>query len=117
MAHFAEINNNNEVLRVVVIANGDILDQEGNESEKIGQDFCHSLYGGQWVQTSYNATKRGKYAGVGDFYLQNEDIFITPQPYPSWTRNGSYWYPPKPYPDKSKFYEWNESSLDWVEIG
>lgn len=116
MAHFAEIDSTNKVLRVVVIANADIIDEEGNESEKIGQDFCQSLYGGQWIQTSYNATIRGKYAGIGDTYNEAEDIFITPQPHPSWTRMGSYWNAPVPYPADGKFYEWNETQLRWDAV-
>lgn len=110
MAHWAELDNNNKVLRVLV---GDNNDPNGDE----GYQWLLDNLGGQWVKTSYNGNIRGKYAGIGDTYNEEEDIFITPQPHPSWTRNGSYWYPPKPYPDKSKFYEWNESSLDWIEVG
>lgn len=108
MAHVAELDENNVVIRVIVVH---------NDYDEIAEDFARNLYGGVWKKTSYNSKIRGKYAGVGDIYSEDEDIFITPQPHPSWTRNGSYWYPPKPYPDKSKFYEWNESSLDWIEVG
>lgn len=117
MAHFAEINQDKQVLRVVVIANSDILDEHGIESEIKGINFCKLLYGGQWVQTSYNGKTRGKYASIGDFYNENENLFITPQPYPSWVREGSYWFAPVPHPKNGKFYEWNESQLEWQEIG
>lgn len=80
MAHFAEIDKDNNVLRVVVISNLDIVDEQGNESEKIGQDFCHSLYGGNWIQTSYNGTFRKNYAGIGYTYDAERDAFIAPKP-------------------------------------
>lgn len=116
MAHFAEIDENKIVLRVVVIADSDISDANGNESEEIGKEFCGSLYGGQWIQTSYNARIRGKYAGIGDTYNETEDIFISPKPWPSWTRQGSTWIPPIPYPKDGRYYEWNESAQSWDEV-
>lgn len=66
MAHFARIENG-QVAEVIVV-NNDVLDDNGSESEAKGIAFCKSLFGKdtQWVQTSYNATMRGKYAGVGD---------------------------------------------------
>lgn len=78
MAHFAELDNNNIVLRVIVISNEDCLDQDGNENEAIGAKFCHDLVGGRWIQTSYNARIRGKYAAIGDIYDSELDVFITP---------------------------------------
>ena len=67
MAHFAKIEDD-VVQHVIVVKNEVILDENGVEQESIGIDFCKSLYGAdtQWVQTSYNATFRGKYAGSGD---------------------------------------------------
>jgi len=76
MAHFAEIDENNIVLRVIVVANEDTFDQDGNENEAIGAKFCHNLLGGRWIQTSYNARIRGKYAGIGDTYNSAKDEFI-----------------------------------------
>lgn len=78
MAHFAEIDDTNIVLRVIVVANDDCLDQDGNENEAIGALFCHRLLGGRWVQTSYNARIRGKYAGIGDIYDAVRDEFVAP---------------------------------------
>ncbi len=89
MSHWAEIDNNNIVLRVTV---GD------NNLPDEGYQWLIDNLGGTWIKTSYNATIRGKYAGIGDSYNQEEDIFIAPQPYPSWTRSGSYWNPPTPMP-------------------
>jgi hypothetical protein len=76
MAHFAEIDSNSIVLRVIVVNNSDILDASGNESEEIGKQFCSNLLGGNWVQTSYNENFRGKYAGTGDLYDSIHDIFV-----------------------------------------
>jgi len=123
MAHFAELNNNNIVLRVIVVNNADILDENGNESEQIGKDFCHNLLGGQWIQTSYNATFRKNYAGIGFEYSEEYDGFIPPKPeqYPSWIVNPDTccWEPPIPYPidpvpSEDRRWRWNESTISWV---
>jgi hypothetical protein len=78
MAHFAKIDNG-IVETVIVINNEVMLDENGIEQETIGADFCAELFGGQWIQTSYNANFRGKFAGVGDTYDQTADEFIVTQ--------------------------------------
>ena len=65
MAHFCKIEDG-IVRQVVVINNEVITDEKGKEQESLGAEFCAELFGGTWVQTSYNANFRGKYAGVGD---------------------------------------------------
>jgi hypothetical protein len=65
-------------------------------------------------RTSYNSKIRGTYAGIGYTYNPDEDIFVTPQPYPSWIRSGSFWNPPTPMPTEG-FWSWDEASLSWVE--
>ena len=82
MAHFAELNADNKVLRVIVVGNPDCLDENGVESEQVGIDFCQSLFGSHtnWVQTSYNGNFRGKYAGIGDTYDSVTDVFVAPEP-------------------------------------
>lgn len=82
MAHFAEIDSNNVVLRVVVIANADTADANGVEKEYIGAAFCERLFGGTWKQTSYNANFRKHYAGIGYTYDAARDAFIPPKPSP-----------------------------------
>jgi hypothetical protein len=78
MAHFAQIKNN-IVNQVIVINNFDLQDKEFPESESIGQEFIASIgLNGEWKQTSYNANFRGKYAGIGDIYNEDLDIFETP---------------------------------------
>lgn len=116
MAHFAEINEQNMVLRIIVVNNDVIRDSQGNEIEEIGISFCKNLFGGTWIQTSYNAKIRGKYAAIGDTYNLREDLFISPQPYPSWIRTGSYWQAPVPLPEDEKMYKWNEEELRWDQI-
>jgi hypothetical protein len=78
MAHFAQLDGSNKVVNVIVVANEDILDETGNESEAVGIAFCKNLFGQNWVQTSYNNNFRGKYAGIGDIYDSEEDVFKTP---------------------------------------
>jgi len=78
MAHFAELDSNNVVLRVIVVNNQELSDSNNNESESKGIDFCKSLFGGNWVQTSYNANFRGVFAGIGYTYDSKQDIFIAP---------------------------------------
>ena len=75
MAHFAEIDGSNKVLRVIVVSNNDIIDQNGNESEQLGKDLCNRLLSGNWVQTSYNANFRGSFASIGCLYDPIQDIF------------------------------------------
>lgn len=118
MAHFAELDENNVVLRVIVVHNNDCLDQDGNESEAVGAAFCTTLLGGRWVQTSYNANFRKRYAGIGFTYDNVRDAFIPPRPYASWVfvEDTCDWAPPVPYPNDDKSYDWDETSLGWVEI-
>lgn len=87
MAHFAELDNNNTVTRVIVIDNNDILDADGNESEELGKQFCLQFGDGPWVQTSYNANFRKNYAGIGYSYDAQRDAFIAPQPGPDYIFN------------------------------
>lgn len=78
MAHFAELDANNIVTRVIVIHNNEIM--TGNvEVESKGIEFCQSLLGGTWLQTSYNGTKRKNFAGIGYFYDPELDAFIAPR--------------------------------------
>ena len=116
MAHFAQLDENNIVSQVIVVNNEDILDDSGNESEEIGRKFCADLLGGNWIQTSYNASARNKYAAIGDTYDLEKDAFIEPQPHPSWILDALVWVAPKPIPADGKEYYWDEPSLQWVEI-
>ena len=108
MAHFAEIDSNNIVLRVIVVA---------DEHEANGAEWCNNLLGGTWVQTSYNNNIRKQYAGIGYTYDEVADVFITPQPFPSWSLDENYdWQAPIERPADGKFYSWDESNQIWVEV-
>jgi hypothetical protein len=119
MAHFAELDENNIVLRVLVVNNTDIIDEQGNESEQIGINFLKKLFGEEtnWIQTSYNNKFRGRYAGIGFVYVTDQDRFMPPQPYPSWTFNEEVYdyVSPVPCPEDGKEYYWNESAKTWEE--
>lgn len=118
MAHFAQLNDDNLVTQVIVVANQDTADQDGVENEAIGIAFCTNLLGGRWVQTSYNANIRKNYAGIGYKYDATLDAFVPPQPFESWTLNEetAQWEAPTPYPDDGKRYSWDEATTSWVEI-
>jgi hypothetical protein len=119
MAHFAELDNNDVVLRVIVVANKDTTDAAtGQEVESIGIAFCQRLLGGNWVQTSYNNNFRVRYAGIGFTYNRQYDAFIPPKPYPSWVLNATTlnWDAPVPYPNDGKFYYWDEGTQSWQLI-
>jgi hypothetical protein len=125
MAHFAELNENNIVQRVLVVDNKDILDENGQEQESIGVAFLQRLFGENtiWKQCSYNNNFRNKYTGKGDTYREDLDAFISPSPYPSWSLNETtfQWEPPTPRPEDIitettiTSYVWNEDTLSWDE--
>jgi hypothetical protein len=118
MAHFAELGIDNLVLRVIVVHNNELLDENGQESEAKGAEFCRNLFGGTWVQTSYNANFRKNYAGQGFTYDSTRDAFIPPKPFPSWVLNEvtCNWDSPVPYPTDGKRYEWDEATTSWKEL-
>jgi hypothetical protein len=118
MAHFAELGENNVVLRVIVVDNKDTKDSNGVEVEAIGAEFCRNLLGGTWKQTSFNSSFRKNYAGVGYTYDSGRDAFIPPRPYPSWTLNEDMcqWQAPTPMPSDEQPYTWNEDTTSWVLV-
>lgn len=108
MAHFAEIDENNIVQRVLVV---------DNALENRGADFLANDLGlgGNWIQTSYNNNFRKQFAGIGFTYDANADVFIAPQPYPSWSLDENFdWQPPTPRPSEGRWV-WDEPSLTWVK--
>jgi len=114
MAHFAELNDDNIVKQVVVVKNEELL-IDGVEVESKGKEFLTNLLGGNWIQTSINNNIRKQYAGIGYTYDAVNDVFIAPQPYPSWSLDENFdWQPPTPMPTEGRWY-WNEDSLSWLE--
>ena len=114
MAHFAKLGTGNIVETVEVVSN-DIA-----TTEQAGIDFLNNLYGNRdvWKQTSYNATIRKNFAGIGYKYDQTRDAFIPPKPYASWILNEDtcQWEAPVAYPDDDNRYTWNETNLNWEII-
>ena len=129
MAHFAQLDDNNVVTQVIVVGNSDTADVNGVESENIGVAFCQSLLGADttWKQTSYNANMRGNYAGIGMKYMSgvatlgvgSTDVFISEQPYASWTisTTEAQWEAPITQPtltdeqrEAGSYYTWDESA-------
>lgn len=119
MAHFAQLDDNNVVTQVIVVANEELI-FEGVENETQGVIFCRSLFGNdtKWVQTSYNGTIRKRYAGIGYTYDADKDAFITPQPYPSWVLDADLnWQAPVAMPVvEGKTYGWFEPNQEWIEL-
>jgi hypothetical protein len=123
MAHFAELDSNNVVLRVIVVGNKDTADASGVEKEHIGAAFCERLFGGNWKQTSYNGNKRKNYAGIGYTFDATRDAFIPPKPFNSWVlvEDTCQWKAPIDMPadagtgEPPKRYTWDEATTSWVE--
>ena len=105
MSHFAEINSDNIVQRVIV------AEQDFINSGLVGDSF-------NWVQTSYNGNFRKNYAGSGYTYDKTKDAFIPPQPFASWTlvEATCQWEAPTAYPTDDKQYDWDEDTTAWVEV-
>ena len=117
MAHFAQLDENNVVTRVIVVHNNELLDN-GVEREELGIAFCQGLFGGTWVQTSYHGTIRKNYAGIGYTYDTALDAFVPPKPFPSWvlTPETARWEAPIPMPNDGNFYAWNEETQQWEQV-
>jgi hypothetical protein len=111
MAHYAFMDESNTVIEIIVGIDEDKL-IEGLDPET----WYGNFRGLTCKRTSYNATIRGKFAGIDDTYNEEEDIFIIPQPYLSWIRVGSFWKAPVDYPTDGKRYEWDEEMGSWNEL-
>jgi hypothetical protein len=113
MSYFAKVNDDNIVEQVIVAESA---------------EWCETNIGGTWLQTSYNTVGgvhtaggtplRKNYAGIGYTYDSERDAFIAPNPYASWLLNEDtcLWESPVPKPADGKIYEWDESTLSWVEV-
>ena len=132
MAHFAEVDENNTVIKVVVGADADTADEDGTEVEAIGVAFLQSMFGADtaWVQTSWSGRIRTRFTGPGATWDPSRDAFIDPQPFPSWVLDEATteWHPPTPRPDETRTgehegeefeypvpFQWDEDTVSWVE--
>jgi hypothetical protein len=112
MAHYALVDENNIVTQVITGRHEwEIVDGISDWEEYYG-----NMHKQKCVRTSYNNNIRKQYAGIGWYYDEEADVFIEPQPFPSWTLDSNHdWQPPVPMPDDGKPYDWNEETLTWVE--
>lgn len=110
MAHYAFLDENNIVTEVIVgIDETELI--EGLSPEQWYGNFRNQTC----LRTSYNGNIRKQYAGIGWSYDSDADVFVQPQPFPSWSLDSNHdWQPPTPKPD-GNFY-WDESSLSWLPI-
>ena len=120
MAHFAELNSSNEVLRVIVVSNDDV-NANGGDKHADAETFVativpHSTGGVAWKQCSYNNNFRKQYAGKGYTYNSSKNIFIADKPYASWTLDSNDdWQAPTDKPNDGKLYYWNETDRKWED--
>jgi hypothetical protein len=110
MAHYAFLNDSNIVTEVI---------PGKDETETIDgltpEEWYADFRGQRCVRTSYNNKIRGKYAGIGDTYDADKDIFVAPQPFPSWIQDGSFWKTPVEMPVDGKDYRWDEATTSWIQ--
>ena len=118
MAHFAELDTDNMVLRVIVISNNELLDSDGVEQEELGKLFCNKLLGGNWIQCSYNGSFRTRMAGKNYTYNAEKDAFIAPKPYDSFIFDDDLlaWVSPIARPDDGNQYIWDEEIENWEQV-
>lgn len=120
MAHFAKLDNNNNVVNVIVVNNDVINNLSFPESETIGIEFLINWSNGynNWKQTSYNANFRKNFASIGGSYDENKDAFISKKPFASWVLNEETckWNAPILCPGNPNNYIWNETIQNWEEI-
>lgn len=111
MAHYAYIDENNIVVDVIVGKD------ETEVIDGLDPETYYALGTPYTVKrTSYNNRIRKQYCGIGYSYDPESDVFVSPQPFPSWSLDNNHdWQAPKPYPDDEKIYYWDESKLDWIE--
>ena len=122
MAHFAELDNNNVVLRVVVVGNDCVPSDEHVD----GETWCINFFkGGIWKQTSYNHNFRKQYAGIGFTYDPAKNKFISPKPHASWALDSNDdWQAPVTYPTITTYgsndpldrymISWDETGQKWT---
>ena len=110
MAHYAFLDQNNIVTEVITGID------ETELIEGLNPEIWYGNFRGQVCKrTSYNNKIRKQYAGIGFTYNNDEDVFIVPQPYPSWSLDDNFdWQPPTPRPEGN--WRWDEDELSWVEI-
>jgi hypothetical protein len=119
VAYFAQIDDDGKVIQVIAVSNDDAPDPATEHSEPLGRAFIADVLGlpGVWRQTSYNGNFRKQYAGPGFTYDADADVFIAPQPFPSWSLDDNHdWQAPTPRPETEGMWSWDEDTLTWVSL-
>ena len=119
MAHYAFLDENNIVTEVIVGKDEGNFDWEQQYGSFRGQACKRTSYNTHGGVHRLNGTPyRKNYAGIGYTYDSQRDAFIPPQPFPSWTisEETCLWNPPVPYPTDDKRYDWDETTISWVEV-
>ena len=123
MAHFAQLNKQNEVINVTVVDNADLLNLEFPDSEIRGQALLNTWFPNpddSWKQTSYNGNFRGRFSTIGGTYDPVNDVFIAPQPWDTWVLNPVTfeWEAPVPIPDGLTYedVQWDPYTNSWKDI-
>ncbi len=110
MAHYAFLDENNVVTEVIVGVEETELIEDLSTEEWYG-----NFRGQKCVRTSYNGNIRKQFAAIGYTYNEKADVFIAPQPFPSWKLNKKHdWQAPVKYPDDGARYAWDEETLTWT---
>lgn len=120
MEHFAQLDENNVVLQVIIVSEDDIKDSSGNVNEEVGIFFCRQLVNdpnSKWKRTSFNHEFRGRFGNVGFTYDESLDVFIAPKPYPSWSFNSQTtdWTSPLGDPPEVPLESRGEYNYVWNE--
>jgi len=111
MAHYAFLNDESVVVEVITGRH----EYETVDGVSDWEAYYNDIRGMRCVRTSYNGKIRKQYAGIGYLYDEKSDVFIAPQPFPSWTLDDRHdWQPPTPRPDYAA--AWDEDSQQWVEV-
>lgn len=107
MAHFAQIDERGYVLQVLVVDDS----QQHRGEEFLANDLG---LGGSWIQTSYNGNFRKQYAGIGFWYDEFHDVFISPKPFPSWILDPITWDWEGPIERPNELCYWDEDTISWI---
>ncbi len=117
MEYYAELDKNNYVLRVICVSDKHCYDENNSFDENLGSKWCSNELGGRWIRTSYTGEFRKNYAGIGDYYDEKRDAFITELSYEGWIfdEEKCQWVPPIPKPNIVHCV-WDQNLGKWIDL-